>query len=95
MGIFNLLKKSGGAKSKESENLVEYEGYVIRPEPRKQGSGFVTAGYISKTEEDGSVKEQHFIRADTHSDRDSASEHAIFKGKQIIDEFGERLFGKH
>ncbi|MDX1540706.1 MAG: HlyU family transcriptional regulator [Geminicoccaceae bacterium] len=38
------------------------------------------------------VREQTFIRVDTHSDRDAAIAFSITKAKQIIDEQGDRLF---
>ncbi len=39
------------------------------------------------------VKEQRFIRADRFTSLEDAANHAIIKGKQVIDEQGERLFG--
>ena len=94
MGLLDLFKKSGSSRAEAVARQVEYEGYTIRPEPSKQQNGFVTAGYICKQTEDGEQLEQYFIRADTHADYDSASDHAIFKGKQIIKEFGDKLFTK-
>ena len=38
------------------------------------------------------TKEHRFIRADKHSSADDASTFAISKGKQIIDEQGDRIF---
>ncbi len=71
---------------------VEYNGFKIQPAPKKQGGSFVTAGVIYKTDDAGDEMEYSFIRADTHADFDSACEHAVFKGKQIINERGETIF---
>jgi hypothetical protein len=39
------------------------------------------------------VKEHRFIRAETHPSRDDAAAFAVQKGRQIIDQQGERVFG--
>ncbi|MDH3692150.1 MAG: HlyU family transcriptional regulator [Gammaproteobacteria bacterium] len=92
MGLKSLFRKhtAAGHDDKLGEP-VEYNGYTIRPAPRKQGSHFHTAGVITKEYPDG-AKEQHFIRADTHSSWDDACAHAVMKARQIIDQQGERLF---
>jgi len=46
---------------------------------------------IEKDFPDG-VKEHRFIRAETHQSLDSAIELALAKGKQIIDQQGDRIF---
>ena len=93
MGLFSKLlgKKESDSEIPQTET-VEYNGYQIKPAPRKQGGQYVTAGYICKIGESGDVQEHHFIRADTHADIDSANQHAIFKGKQIINERGDGIF---
>jgi hypothetical protein len=75
------------------EDAVEYQGYLIRPVPRKQGSQWLTSGVIVK-QGDGEDQEHPFIRAETHGSKDQANDFAIVKGKQIIDEQGDRLFAK-
>lgn len=70
---------------------VEYNGFTIRPAPEKTAGGWNTGGLIAKTI-DGEVKEQAFVRVDSHSDRDAAISFSITKAKQIIDEQGDRLF---
>ena len=88
----NLVAPLGGeAADAGSAAAVEYNGYRIRPAPRKQGSQWLTAGVITKQFDDG-VKEYPFIRAETHGARDAAEQFAIVKGKQIVDEFGDRMF---
>ena len=90
----SLLKKifrGSGADSAKPGKTVEFEGYIIRPVPKKQGGQFLTAGVISKSFPDG-IREHRFIRADTHAGFDSACDHAILKARQIIREQGDRIF---
>lgn len=91
-GIFGRLvgRRTEEAPS-EAGPAVDYKGYTIRPAPRRQGSQWLTAGAIAKAfgEE---VKEQHFIRAETHGTRESAEAFSIVKAKQMIDDLGDRLF---
>ena len=74
-----------------SGDPIEYQGYTIRPAPKSQNGQYLTAGYISKEFPDG-IKEQYFIRADTHQSFDAACSHAVNKGQQIINEQQDRLF---
>lgn len=83
----------GGAKSEETPGeAVLYEGYSIQPIPRRDGGHWLTAGVIAKTNDAGETREHHFIRAETHGGRPDAEAFAIIKGKQIVDEFGDRMF---
>ena len=38
------------------------------------------------------LKEHRFIRADRFSDEDSAADHSLVKGRQIVDQVGDRMF---
>lgn len=92
----NFLRRLMAPKDKEAADqepgpAVEYKGYAIRPAPRREGSRWLTAGLITKEFADG-VKDHHFIRAETHGSKDAADAFAITKGKQIVDEFGDRMF---
>ena len=97
MGIksfFRNLGKSGDNDTPGDAPVgdpVDYQDYVIRAVPKKEGGHFYTAGTITKNFPDG-PKVKHFIRADTHTSTDSAREHAITKAKQIIDEQGDKFF---
>jgi hypothetical protein len=83
---------SGGAGGDEAQlPAVEYQGYRIRPAPYRTEGRYQTAGVIEKDGPDG-TRTQRFIRAETHTSQDEAAEFAIAKGKQIIDERGDRLF---
>lgn len=70
---------------------VHYQGYTIVATPRKVETGWTTEGDITK-EMGGVLKSQHFIRIDTHSDRNDAISFSIIKAKKIIDEQGDVLF---
>jgi hypothetical protein len=82
----------GTSKIDESATaLTEYKGYRIRPTPYEVNGQYQTAGIIEKDLPDG-LKEHHFVRADTHQNRDDAINFTISKAKQIIDMQGDRIF---
>jgi hypothetical protein len=84
---------AGGATVEEPcLEAVEYKGYRIRPAPYAAPGGFQTCGVIEKDFPDG-PKEHRFVRAESHPSRDDAASFAIQKGKQIVDQQGDRLFG--
>jgi hypothetical protein len=90
-----LAGGGGGADSEEDGagfDVVDHEGYRIRPAPYAAGSGYQTAGIIEKDFPDG-VKTHRFIRAETHPSREAAAAFAIAKARQIIDQHGDRIFG--
>ena len=94
MGFFSKLfgrSDDDAAESGSKDVVTEYNGYMIRPAPRKQGAQWLLAGVITKQSADG-VKEYAFVRADTFAARDEAAAFAITKGKQIIDEQGDNIF---
>lgn len=85
----------GGAKGGETPGeAVLYEGYSIHPAPRQESGHWLTAGVITKAFDGGETKEHHFIRAETHGGKSEAEDFSIVKGKQIVDEFGDRMFEK-
>src|SRR5262249_48467584 len=70
---------------------VEYNGFVIRAAPFKDGGQYQTAGIIEK--EVGGVKREHkFIRADRHVSYEDAAAFSLSKARQMIDQMGERMF---
>lgn len=79
------------ASEPEAGEPVEYRGYRIRPAPYPAPGGHQTAGLIEKDFPDG-TKSHRFVRAETHPSRDAAVEFAVVKGRQIIDEQGDRIF---
>ncbi|MGO4387929.1 HlyU family transcriptional regulator [Microvirga sp. 2YAF29] len=81
----------GAPSSEPQAEAVEYKGFRIRPAPYPAKGQFQTAGVIEKDFE-GGMKEHRFVRAETHPSKDDAATFAIAKGKQIIDEQGDRVF---
>jgi hypothetical protein len=85
---------AGGGTSGQEEpaaDAVEYKGFRIRPVPYSAKGGYQTAGVIEKDFEAG-MKGHRFVRAETHPSKDEAAAFAIAKGRQIIDEQGDRVF---
>jgi len=82
----------GGGVGAAAEEAIEYNGYRIRPTPYSRNGQYQTCGVVAK-EIGGEIKEHRFIRAEMHPTREGAIAFSIAKGKQIIDEQGERLFG--
>ena len=100
--MLNAIRRLLGGKADQDKatgtppvgDAVEYKGYSIQPLAMRQASGFLTAGLISR-EADGKRREHRFVRADTHPSADDAREFTILKAQRLIDEQGERLFGRH
>jgi hypothetical protein len=87
------VSSAGGSRTEAPFDPVEYNGYRIRPTPFVDGGQYQTAGVIEKDAE-GGVKEHRFVRAEKHASRDDAAQFAITKGKQIVNEQGDRLFDR-
>ena len=93
MSFFKKLFGGGGAAAEDKPvKSAEHKGFTIEARPYKEGGQFQLAGVISK-EIDGVRKEHRFVRADRFTSIDEAAEIALVKGRQIIDEQGERLLG--
>ena len=92
-GLFRNLFGGGAAAEvpAKAETPTEYNGYLIHPALRRQGSGWLIAGSITKAFPEG-TREHQFIRADTFTDRADGVLFCIQKAKQIIDEQGDRIF---
>lgn len=95
MSFFKSL--FGGGKPDETagdagtSKTAEHKGFTIEARPYKEGGQYQLAGLIWK-EIGGTRKEHRFVRADRFSSLDEAAEFALVKGRQIIDEQGERMF---
>lgn len=81
--------KSGGPRVLGTE---EHGGFVIRAIEMRAGGEFQLCGEVEK-EIGGQVQVHKFIRADRLPSADQAASASLAKGRQIIDEQGERLFG--
>jgi len=84
-------RPAGEAAAAKPAKTLEHNGFLIRAEPFAAEGQYQTAGVIEK-EIDGVRKEHRFIRADRFSSLDETAEFALVKGRQIIDEQGDRLF---
>lgn len=71
---------------------AEHGGFTIRAEPYKaEGGQFQTAGTVVKVV-DGETKEHRFVRADRFGSIEDAAQFSLQKGRQLVDEQGERMF---
>jgi hypothetical protein len=98
MSFLKSLFGLGGSKEPESgpaatAKEAEHKGFIIRATPYKDGGQYQTAGTIVK-EIGGEMKEYKFVRADRFSTLDEAADLSLSKGRQIIDEQGERMFSR-
>jgi hypothetical protein len=91
--LFSRFSGGGGSGPIEEPRAeaVEYKGYRIRPTPFAAKGGYQTSGVIEKDFAEG-AKASPFIRAETHPSRDDAAAFAVAKGRQIVDEQGDRVF---
>ena len=71
---------------------LEYKGYTIRAFPQAEGGQFRLAGTIHKDTPEGDVREHRLIRADMFMNREEAANATIAKGKQMVDQQGDRMF---
>ncbi|UXN68653.1 HlyU family transcriptional regulator [Devosia neptuniae] len=93
-----LKKLFGGGSSSESapagDKVLGEEGYkdfLIKAIEMRAGSELQLAGIIEKSV-GGELKTYRFVRADRMSSKDDLVALAFNKGRQIIDEQGERIF---
>jgi hypothetical protein len=71
--------------------IAEHKGFTIEARPYKESGQFQVAGVIAKGE--GEARKEHkFIRADRFPTVEEAADFALLKGRQIIDQQGERVF---
>lgn len=92
MSFWKTLFGGGkGAGSATVTRSAEHNGFRIEAKPYAEAGQYQLAGTISK-EVDGVKKEHRFVRADRFTTLDDAAEYTILKGRQIIDQQGERIF---
>jgi hypothetical protein len=93
MSFFKKLFGGGSpAKDDKPAKAAEHKGFTIEARPFQEGGQWQTAGVVWK-EIDGVRKEHRFIRADRFQSSDEAADFALSKGRQIVDEQGERALG--
>ncbi len=86
-----LFGGGGGDAAAAPAAEEEYRGFLIRATNMPAGSEFQLAGSIEKTV-NGEVRQHDFVRADRFPSPTDAQTAALAKGRQIIDEQGERIF---
>ncbi|MCA0279019.1 MAG: hypothetical protein LCH86_23745 [Proteobacteria bacterium] len=96
MSFLKRLFGGGGAGTEPAATAVakeiEYKGFSIKATPYKEGGQFQTCGVVAK-EIGGVIKEHKFIRADRFAGLDDAVEVSLTKGRQLVDEQGDGIFG--
>lgn len=94
MSFWKKLFGGGGGGSGGSKTIreAEHNGFKIEAQPYAEAGQYQVAGVISKTI-DGVRKEHRFVRADRFGAIDDAAEVALMKGRQMIDQQGDRMFG--
>lgn len=91
MSFWKSLFGAGSGASAPART-AEHNGFTIEAAPYPEGGQYQCAGTISKTI-GGEVKTHRFVRADRFGTLDEAADFALMKGRQIIDQQGDRIFG--
>ncbi|WP_027695268.1 HlyU family transcriptional regulator [Vibrio litoralis] len=91
MGFLSKLFGGSKASVKKEVEPIEYNGFLIYPEPIAEGGQFRIAGQITK-EIDGEVKSHRFIRSDVLSSESDACELMVKKSKMFIDQSSGKIF---
>jgi len=92
MSFLKRLFGGGGESAPEKPaKEAEHGGFLIRATPFQENGQWQTCGVISR-DANGTVREHRFIRADRFPSQEMAADHAVVKGRQIIDQQGERMF---
>jgi hypothetical protein len=95
MSFFKKLFGGGGEQAEAGGDKVlgeeSYKGFLIKAIHMPAGSEMQLAGTIEK-EIGGELKTYRFVRADRMSNREDLVAMALGKGRQIIDEQGEKIF---
>ncbi|MGF1704258.1 HlyU family transcriptional regulator [Photobacterium makurazakiensis] len=92
MGFFSKLFGLDKSEVKKTEvEPVEYEGYLIYPEPIAEGGQFRIAGRICKRNGE-ELKTHTFIRSDLLASKQDAESFMLKKAKMFIDQSGESMF---
>jgi hypothetical protein len=92
--FFSKLFGGGAAKADDTPvcgDPVSYKDLTILPASVQAEGQWRLAGIIVKIS-DGEELRRNYLRADLFASKTEADEFAVRKGRQIIDEQGERLF---
>lgn len=96
----SFLKKLFGGGPADNMSAAEprvaaedsHEGFEIAATPIPEGGQYRLAATITK-EIGGETKTHKLVRADLFQTEEEATQFAIRKARQLIDEQGERIFG--
>ncbi|MEJ2764863.1 HlyU family transcriptional regulator [Photobacterium sp. MCCC 1A19761] len=91
MGFFSKLFGLDKEKKVVEAEPVEYEGYLIYPEPIAENGQYRIAGRICK-EIEGELRTHQFIRSDLLASKQDAEEFMLNKAKMFIDQTGDSMF---
>ncbi|WP_310618993.1 HlyU family transcriptional regulator [Flexibacterium corallicola] len=91
--LFKGPDKQETQKPKEATPPLDYNGYQITADPIDESGQWRLSGTILKTV-DGETREHSFIRADTFPSENECREFTLRKGKQLVDQMGDSLFGE-
>lgn len=89
--LFGGSGDGGGDSGGAPASSTEHKGYTIEARPYRESGQFQVAGVITKGE--GEARREHkFIRADRFPTVEEAADFALMKGRQIVDQQGDRVF---
>lgn len=91
-----LLRALFGSPSSETTpsttvDPIEHEGFLIYPEPQREGGQYRVAGRICKSI-GGELKSHHFIRSDLCGSPEQANELMVEKAKNFIRHVQDEMF---
>ena len=87
----SLFGGGGGSDAGKAMASVEHNGFTVRATPYTEGGEYQTAGVIEK-EISGERKSHTFVRAERFPSIEAATEFSLIKGRQIVDQVGDRVF---
>ena len=90
--LFGLGAKTE-AKHAGPLKTIEHNGFTIHATPYAEGGQHQLCGVIEKSV-GGELKSHRFVRADRFTGQDEAVEFTLLKGRQLIDQEGDALFGR-
>ena len=90
MRFLRRNRKGGGSDEAEVAATEKYEGYEILARPIRDAGQWRLAGTIRRPG-DESGPSHDYVRADTMADHDECVRMSLLKGRQLVDEQGERL----
>lgn len=89
--LFGGGNGGGGGTGGAPARSAEHKGFTIEARPYQESGQYQVAGTISKQVGDA-VREHRFIRADRFPTQEEAADFALMKGRQIVDQQGDRIF---